>query len=152
VRPDITIIGKALSGGFYPVSAILCDDHVMDVLHPGDHGSTFGGNPLASTIGIAALEVIVKEKLAQRAYELGNWFMKELRKIKSPSIKDVRGKGLLIGVELTKKARKYCEQLMKLGILVKETHEMVIRFAPPLVIQKRELKWALTRIKKVISS
>ncbi|MBA7546706.1 Ornithine aminotransferase [subsurface metagenome] len=152
VRPDITIIGKALSGGFYPVSAILCDDHIMNVFHPGDHGSTFGGNPLASTIGIAALEVIVKEKLAQRAYELGNWFMKELRKIKSPVIKDVRGKGLLIGVELTKKARKYCEQLMKLGILAKETHEMVVRFAPPLIIEKKELQWALTRIKKVISS
>lgn len=152
VRPDITIIGKALSGGFYPVSAILCDNDIMDVLHPGDHGSTFGGNPLASVIGIAALDVIAKEKLAQRAYTLGKWFRKELRKIKSPIIKEVRGKGLLIGVELTTKARKYCEQLMKLGILAKETHEMVVRFAPPLIIEKKELKWALLRIKQVLSS
>ncbi len=152
MRPDITIIGKALSGGFYPVSAILCDNDIMDVLHPGDHGSTFGGNPLASVIGIAALDVIAKEKLAQRAYTLGEWFRKELRKIKSPIIKEVRGKGLLIGVELTTKARKHCEQLMKLGILVKETHEMVVRFAPPLIIEKKELKWALLRIKQVLSS
>lgn len=151
VRPDIVIIGKALSGGYYPVSAILCDNRIMNVLHPGDHGSTFGGNPLASAIGIAALEVITKERLPQRSYKLGNWFMKELKKIKSPVIKEVRGKGLLIGVELKKKARKYCEQLMKLGILAKETHEMVVRFAPPLVIKKKELEWALQRIKKVLS-
>ncbi|MGB3479710.1 MAG: ornithine--oxo-acid transaminase, partial [bacterium] len=150
VRPDIVIIGKALSGGFYPVSAILCDNRIMNVLHPGDHGSTFGGNPLASAIGIAALEVITLEHLPQRAYKLGNWFMNELRKIKSPIIKEVRGKGLLIGVELKKKARKYCEHLMELGILAKETHEMVVRFAPPLVIKKKELQWALQRIKKVL--
>jgi ornithine--oxo-acid transaminase len=150
VRPDIVIIGKALSGGYYPVSAILCDDRIMNVLHPGDHGSTFGGNPLASAIGIAALEVITKEHLPQRAYNLGNWFMQELKKIKSPIIKEVRGKGLLIGVELKKKARKYCEHLMELGILAKETHEMVVRFAPPLVIKKKELQWALQRIKKVL--
>jgi ornithine--oxo-acid transaminase len=151
VRPDIVIIGKALSGGYYPVSAILCDNRIMNVLHPGDHGSTFGGNPLASAIGIAALEVIVKERLPQRSYRLGTWFMNELRKINSPIIKQVRGKGLLIGVELKKKARKYCERLMDLGILAKETHEMVVRFAPPLVIKKKELQWALARIKKVLS-
>lgn len=151
VRPDIVIVGKALSGGYYPVSAILCDNRIMNVLHPGDHGSTFGGNPLASAIGIAALEVIVKERLPQRSYRLGTWFMNELRKINSPIIKQVRGKGLLIGVELKKKARKYCERLMDLGILAKETHEMVVRFAPPLVIKKKELQWALTRIKKVLS-
>jgi len=150
IRPDIVIIGKALSGGFYPVSAILCDNRIMNVLHPGDHGSTFGGNPLASAIGIAALEVIEKEKLAQRAYKLGNWFMKELSKIKSPIIKEVRGKGLLIGVELKTKARKYCEELMKLGILAKETHATVVRFAPPLIVKKKELQWALPRIKKVL--
>ena len=150
VRPDIVIIGKALSGGYYPVSAILCDNRIMNVLHPGDHGSTFGGNPLASAIGIAALEVIVKERLPQRSYRLGTWFMNELRKINSPIIKQVRGKGLLIGVELKKKARKYCERLMDLGILAKETHEMVVRFAPPLVIKKKELQWALARIKKVL--
>lgn len=150
VRPDIVIVGKALSGGYYPVSAILCDNRIMNVLHPGDHGSTFGGNPLASAIGIAALEVIVKERLPQRSYRLGTWFMNELRKIDSPIIKQVRGKGLLIGVELKKKARKYCERLMDLGILAKETHEMVVRFAPPLVIKKKELQWALARIKKVL--
>ncbi len=150
VRPDIVIIGKALSGGYYPVSAILCDNRIMNVLHPGDHGSTFGGNPLASAIGIAALEVIVKERLPQRSYRLGTWFMNELRKINSPIIKQVRGKGLLIGVELKKKARKYCERLMDLGILAKETHQMVVRFAPPLVIKKKELQWALARIKKVL--
>jgi ornithine--oxo-acid transaminase len=150
VRPDIVIIGKALSGGYYPVSAILCDDRIMNVLHPGDHGSTFGGNPLASAIGIAALEVITKERLPQRAYNLGNWFMQELKKINSPIIKEVRGKGLLIGVELKKKARRYCERLMGLGILAKETHHMVVRFAPPLVIKKKELQWALVRIKKVL--
>jgi len=150
VRPDIVIIGKALSGGYYPVSAILCDNRIMNVLHPGDHGSTFGGNPLASAISIAALEVIVRERLPRRAYRLGTWFMNELRKIDSPIIKEVRGKGLLIGVELKKKARKYCERLMELGILAKETHEMVVRFAPPLVIKKKELEWALARIKKVL--
>jgi ornithine--oxo-acid transaminase len=150
VSPDIMIIGKALSGGFYPISAILCDNYIMDVLNPGDHGSTFGGNPLASVIGITALDVIIKEKLPERAYRLGNWFMKELQNIESPLIKEVRGKGLLIGVELRKKARKYCEQLMEKGILAKETHEMVIRFAPPLIITKRELKWALSRIEKVL--
>ncbi len=150
VRPDIVIIGKALSGGYYPVSAILCDNRIMNVLHPGDHGSTFGGNPLASVIGIAALDVIIKEKLSQRAYTLGDWFRKELRKIKNPVIKEVRGKGLLVGVELKEKARKYCEKLMNLGILAKETHEMVVRFAPPLVIKKKELQWALVRIKKVL--
>ncbi|HEC79318.1 MAG TPA: ornithine--oxo-acid transaminase [candidate division WOR-3 bacterium] len=150
VKPDITIVGKALSGGFYPVSAILCNNRIMNVLHPGDHGSTFGGNPLASAIGIAALEVILKERLAQRAFRLGNWFMEELRKIKSPIIKEVRGKGLLIGVELKKKARPYCEKLMNQGILAKETHAMVVRFAPPLTIKKEELIWALPRIERVL--
>ncbi len=149
VKPDIVIVGKALSGGLYPISAILCDSHIMDVLHPGEHGSTFGGNPLASAVGSAALGVIVKEKLPQRAYILGNWFMKELQKVRSPVIREVRGKGLLIGVELKKKARKYCEALMKKGILAKETHEMVVRFAPPLIIKKQELEWALLRIRKV---
>ena len=152
VKPDIIIVGKALSGGFYPVSAILCDSRIMNILHPGDHGSTFGGNPLASAISIAALDVIVKEKLPQRAYRLGKWFMKELGKIKSPIIKEVRGKGLLIGVVLEKKARKYCEKLMGFGILAKETHEIVVRFAPPLIIKKKELEWALPRIKKVLLS
>ncbi len=151
VRPDIVIMGKALSAGYYPVSAVVCDNVIMDVLKPGDHGSTFGGNPLAAAIGIAALDVIIREKLPQRADRLGNWFMNELRKIKSPLIKEVRGRGLLIGVELTKKARPYCEALMELGILAKETHDLVVRFAPPLVIDKPELRWALPRIKKVLT-
>ena len=149
VRPDIIIIGKALSGGFYPVSAIACDNNIMDVIKPGDHGSTFGGNPLASTIGMAALDVIVQEKLADKAYELGNWFMDELRKIQNPRFKEVRGRGLLIGIELTEKARPYCEELMKQGILAKETHDMVVRFAPPLIIKKHELEWALDKIKQI---
>lgn len=150
IRPDIITIGKALSGGLYPISAILCDNHIMDVLKPGDHGSTFGGNPLASAVGIAALDVIIKQRLPERALKLGNWFMQELRKIKSPLIKEIRGRGLLIGVELKKKARPYCEALMKSGILAKETHEMVVRFAPPLIITKKELRWSLSRIAQVL--
>jgi ornithine--oxo-acid transaminase len=152
VRPDILIMGKALSGGYYPVSAIACDNRIMDVIRPGDHGSTFGGNPLASVIGTAALDVIVQEKLADRAFELGNWFMDELRKIHSPVIKGVRGKGLLIGVVLTEKARPYCEHLMELGILAKETHEMVVRFAPPLIIKREELEWTLPKIDEVLKT
>jgi ornithine--oxo-acid transaminase len=150
VRPDIITVGKALSGGMYPISAVLCDNRIMDVLTPGDHGSTFGGNPLASAVGIAALDVIVKQRLPERALKLGDWFMKELRTIKSPVIKEVRGRGLLIGVELTTRARPYCEALMKSGILAKETHEMVVRFAPPLVITRKELGWALTRIADIL--
>jgi ornithine--oxo-acid transaminase len=150
VKPDMLVIGKALSGGFYPVSACVCDNHIMDVIKPGEHGSTFGGNPLASAIGIAALDVIIEENLAQRAFDLGNWYMAELRKIKNPRIKEVRGKGLLIGIELTENARPYCEALMGTGILAKETHETVVRFAPPLIIKKEELEWALERISKVL--
>jgi ornithine--oxo-acid transaminase len=152
VRPDILIMGKALSGGFYPVSAIACDNKIMDVIKPGDHGSTFGGNPLASAIGITALDVIVQEKLADNAYELGNWFMNELKKIRNPIIKEVRGKGLLIGVVLNEKARSFCEHLMELGILAKETHETVVRFAPPLVIKKEDLAWALSRIAEIFKT
>lgn len=149
IKPDILIVGKALSGGFYPISAILCDNNIMDVFKPGDHGSTFGGNPLAAAIGIVALDIIIKEKLPQRASALGTWFMNELRKIKNPVIKEVRGKGLLIGVELKKKARPYCEKLMQYGILAKETHDYVVRFAPPLIITKDDLIWALSRIKNI---
>jgi ornithine--oxo-acid transaminase len=150
VKPDVLVMGKALSGGFYPVSAIACDDKIMSVITPGDHGSTFGGNPLAAAIGIAALDVIIEEQLPRKAYELGNWFMGELKKINGPSIREVRGKGLLIGVVLNKKARPYCEELMDLGILAKETHEMVVRFAPPLVVKKDELEWALDKINQVL--
>ncbi len=154
VKPDILIVGKALGGGVYPVSAILANDDIMDVFRPGDHGSTFGGNPLAAAIAEAALEVIVEEKLPQRAEELGNYFMGKMREINSPCVKEIRGRGLLIGVEIKKEfgtARPYCEKLMKLGILAKETHDQVIRFAPPLVITKEEIDWALERIQKALT-
>ncbi len=149
-KPDALILGKALGGGIVPVSVVLASREVMGVFNPGDHGSTFGGNPLAAAVGISALEVIEKEKLAEKANELGNYFMDKLRTIKSPHIKDVRGKGLLIGVELDVPARKYAEALKEEGLLCKETHEYVIRFAPPLVITKEELDWAFERVKKVM--
>ncbi len=149
VRPDGLIIGKALSGGFYPVSAFLADDEVMGVFHPGDHGSTFGGNPLGAAVAREALKVIVEEKLVERSRELGDWFMTKLRGIKSRSIVAVRGKGLWIGLVLNTRARPYCEALMAEGLLCKETHENVIRFAPPLCITKKELAWALRRVEKV---
>jgi ornithine--oxo-acid transaminase len=123
----------------------------MEVIKPGDHGSTFGGNPLAAAIGIAALEVIIEENLPENARIMGDYFIRNLREIKSPYIKEVRGKGLLIGVELNRPAREFCEKLMKLGVLSKETHEYVIRFAPPLIIKKEEIDWALERIKSVLS-
>ena len=150
-KPDAVIVGKALSGGFYPVSAFLANEEVMGVFKPGDHGSTFGGNPLAAAIGRASLQVLVDEKLADQARELGDWFMGELRKIESPNIKEVRGKGLLIGVEMTGPARPYCEALMERGILAKETHDHVVRFAPPLVVSKQDLAWALEHISEVLA-
>jgi ornithine--oxo-acid transaminase len=155
VKPDILIVGKALGGGVYPVSAILANNDVMDVFRPGDHGSTFGGNPLAAAVGMAAIDVIIEERLPERAEELGNYFMKRLREINSPYVKEVRGRGLLIGVEIKKEygtARPFCEKLMELGILAKETHDQVIRFAPPLVITKEEIDWALERIEKVLKA
>jgi ornithine aminotransferase len=150
-KPDILILGKALGGGIYPVSVVLADDDIMEVIKPGDHGSTFGGNPLAAAIGIAALEVIIEENLPENAKIMGDYFIRNLREIKSPYIKEVRGKGLLIGVELNRPAREFCEKLMKLGVLSKETHEYVIRFAPPLIIKKEEIDWALERIKIALS-
>ena len=152
-RPDILILGKALGGGVYPVSAILADDEIMKVFTPGDHGSTFGGNPLAAAVGMASLDVIIEERLPERAMELGNYFMSRLKEIDSPAVKEVRGKGLLIGVEIKKEfgtARPYCERLMEEGILAKDTHHQVVRFAPPLVITKDEIDWALERIEKVL--
>jgi ornithine--oxo-acid transaminase len=149
-KPDALIVGKALSGGFYPVSAFLATEEIMGVFNPGDHGSTFGGNPLGAAIGRASLSVLVDEKLADRARELGDWFMAELRTIKAPHIKDVRGKGFLIGVELTGPARPYCEVLAERGILCKETHDFVVRFAPPLTTDKKDLEWALTVIREVL--
>lgn len=147
---DVVIIGKALSGGFYPVSAVLADREVLGLLRPGDHGSTFGGNPLAAAVGRAALKVIVDEKLIGRAEEMGEYFMGRLRRVESEHIKEVRGRGLLIGVELDTKARRFCEALKERGILAKETHDTVIRFAPPLIISKEEIDWAMTHIEPVL--
>lgn len=152
IRPDMVIIGKALSGGFYPVSAVLASKEVLGVFRPGDHGSTFGGNPLAAAVACAALTVLKEEKLVERSFELGGYFMERLRSIESPHIVQVRGRGLWIGFVLDTKARPYCELLMKEGILCKETHENVIRFAPPLVITKEEIDWAFERIRKVVLS
>ncbi|MDH3457473.1 MAG: ornithine--oxo-acid transaminase [Gemmatimonadota bacterium] len=154
VKPDVLIVGKALSGGFYPVSAMLASEEVMGVFHPGDHGSTFGGNPLGAAIARAALRVIVDEKLPERARTLGSWFMDELRAIDSPHVQEVRGKGLMVGVVIKKEsgtARPFCEGLMQRGILAKETHEQVVRFAPPLMIEKADLEWALGEIGQVLA-
>ncbi len=150
IKPDVVILGKALGGGIMPVSAVVSSKEVLGVFNPGDHGSTFGGNPLGAAVGIAALEVLENENLPERANEMGNYFMEELRKINNPVIKEVRGRGLLIGMELTEPARPYAEKLMEEGLLCKETHEMVIRFAPPLVITKEEIDWALEKLKKVM--
>lgn len=152
VEPDLIIIGKALSGGFLPVSAVLSSNEILGVFNPGDHGSTFGGSPLACATALAALEVIEEEGLVERADKLGASFLERLKSIESPHIVDVRGKGLFIGVELDTKARPYCEALKDEGLLCKETHENVLRFAPPLVITEEELDWAFERIKKVIES
>ncbi|NIR71992.1 ornithine--oxo-acid transaminase [candidate division KSB1 bacterium] len=152
VRPDAIIIGKALSAGFMPVSAVLANKEVLGVFNPGDHGSTFGGNPLACAVALAALDVLIEEKLPERADTLGQSFLERLNTIRNPHIVDVRGRGLFIGVELDRKARPYCERLKDEGLLCKETHTNVIRFAPPLVITEEELGWAFERIKKVLES
>ncbi|MCB8918758.1 MAG: ornithine--oxo-acid transaminase [Ardenticatenaceae bacterium] len=150
VRPDIVIIGKALSGGFYPVSAVLADQSILGLFRPGDHGSTFGGNPLGAAIGRAALQVLSDEHLCDRSAELGDYFRGRLARIESEHIKEVRGKGLFIGVELNTRARRFCEALQHRGILCKETHDTVIRIAPPLVITKAEIDWALGHIEPVL--
>jgi ornithine--oxo-acid transaminase len=154
VRPDILIVGKALGGGVFPVSGMLARKEIMDVFTPGDHGSTFGGNPLACAVGAAALRVIVDEDLPSKAFESGTYFMERLGKIRSDHVKEIRGKGLLIGIEIKETsgtARPFCENLMSLGILAKETHHQVIRFAPPLVISREELDWAIERIEKALT-
>jgi ornithine--oxo-acid transaminase len=154
VRPDVTIIGKALAGGFYPVSAVLADRALLSLFKPGEHGSTFGGNPLAAAVARAALRVIREENLAERSRELGEYFMEQLAEIPSPHVKEVRGQGLLIGVELkpqAKGARRFCEAMQKKGILAKETHDNVIRFAPPLIIDKETINWALPSIRDVLN-
>ncbi len=153
VRPDMTTIGKALSGGFYPISAVLADAALLGLFTPGEHGSTFGGNPLAAAIGRASIAVLREEKLAERSAELGTYFVEQLSEIPSKHVKEVRGRGLLIGVELYPSAggaRRFCEALKKGGILAKETHDNVIRFAPPLVIDKQTIDWALPTIREVL--
>ncbi len=153
IKPDAIIIGKALSGGAYPVSAVLSSKEILGVFKPGDHGSTFGGNPLAAAIAREALKVIVEEKLPERSFELGKYFLEKLRTIQSKHIREIRGKGLFIGIELVPEAggaRRFCEALKEEGLLCKETHENVIRLAPPLVIEKEEIDWAFERIKKVL--
>ena len=154
VRPDVTIVGKALSGGFYPVSAVLADKPLLGLFAPGEHGSTFGGNPLAAAVARASLRVIREERLAERSRELGEYFVEQLAEIPSPHVKEVRGKGLLIGVELKPEAsgaRRFCEALKERGILAKETHDNVIRFAPPLVIDRETIDWALPSIREVLN-
>jgi len=150
VRPDVLIIGKALGGGFYPISAVLASEEILGVFQPGDHGSTFGGNPLACAVARAALRVLVEEKLVERSAELGEYFLEKLRSLRSPLIREVRGRGLWIGIELNVNARKYCEALKDEGVLCKETHGSTIRIAPPLVIQREEIDWAFERIRRVL--
>ena len=153
VRPDVITIGKALSGGFYPVSAVLADDDIMSMFEPGDHGSTFGGNPLGAAVAREALRVLVDEQLIENARDMGEYLMQRLREIGSPHVKEVRGRGLLIGVELHDEAggaRRFCEALMEHGLLCKETHYTVIRFAPPLVITKEDIDRALEHIEAVL--
>jgi ornithine--oxo-acid transaminase len=150
IRPDAVIIGKALGGGFYPISALLASKEMLGVFHPGDHGSTFGGNPLACAAANSALKVLVKEKLVERSYAMGQYFMAKLNEIGSPRINQIRGRGLLIGMVLDTNARPYCEALAKRGLLCKETHENVIRFAPPLIISRKDIDWACRRIGDVM--
>ncbi|WP_428839299.1 ornithine--oxo-acid transaminase [Bacillus massilinigeriensis] len=150
VNPDMYILGKALGGGVFPISCVVSSREVLSVFNPGSHGSTFGGNPIACAVSIAALDVIEEEKLVERSQELGEYFMDKLREIDNPIIKEIRGRGLFIGVELKEPARSYCEKLKEEGLLCKETHDTVIRFAPPLVITYEELDWAIDRIKKIL--
>lgn len=153
IEADLTLIGKALSGGFFPVSAVLSNTEVMDVLQPGEHGSTFGGNPLACAVARTALKVLVEEGMIENAAEMGGYFLEGLRKINNTLIREVRGKGMLIGLELLPEAggaRQYCEKLMEAGLLCKETHHHVIRFSPPLIITRGQVDWALERIAGVL--
>ncbi len=154
-RGDIMIVGKALGGGVFPVSGILSGSEVMDVFRPGDHGSTFGGNPLAAAVGRAALDVIVEEDLPARSEQLGGWFRDTLRAAGSPFVEEVRGRGLMVGVVIKREsgpARPFCEALFEQGILAKETHEQVIRFSPPLVIERSDLEWAVEQIADVLNN
>jgi ornithine--oxo-acid transaminase len=150
ITPDVLIVGKALSGGFYPVSAVLASKEVLGVFNPGNHGSTFGGNPLACAVARTALRVLIEERMVQRSARLGRYFLERLQTIVSPDVKEVRGKGLWIGIELHSPARSYCEALKEQGVLCKETHDRVIRIAPPLTITSQEIDWAFERIRKVL--
>lgn len=151
VVPDMYILGKALGGGVFPISCVVADKEILGVFNPGSHGSTFGGNPMACAVSIASLEVLEEEKLTERSMELGNYFMKRLKEINNPIVKDIRGRGLFIGVELHEEARPFCEALKETGLLCKETHDTVIRFAPPLIITNEELDWAIERIQRVLN-
>ncbi|HZU43452.1 MAG TPA: ornithine--oxo-acid transaminase [Terriglobales bacterium] len=150
ITPEVLIIGKALAGGFYPVSGVLASKEVLGVFQPGDHGSTFGGNPLGCAVARTALRVLIEEKLVERSAELGTYFLEKLKTLHNRDLREVRGIGLWIGIELQSPARPYCEALKEEGILCKETHDWVIRIAPPLVITRGEIDWAFERIKKVI--
>jgi ornithine--oxo-acid transaminase len=154
-EPDVTLIGKALSGGFYPISAVLSNSEVLGVLRPGEHGSTFGGNPLACAVARMALRVLVDEGMVENSAEMGEYFLQGLKQIAGPLVKEVRGKGLMIGIELLPEgggARQYCERLMGLGVLCKDTHGHTIRVAPPLVITRQEIDWALERFETLLSA
>jgi ornithine--oxo-acid transaminase len=150
IDPDVLIVGKALAGGMYPVSAVLSSKEVLGVYRPGDHGSTFGGNPLGCAVARTALRVLVEEDLVERSANLGAYFRQKLQTLRGPAVKEVRGKGLWIGIELHGAARPYCEALKQLGVLCKETHDHVIRIAPPLVIQREEIDWAVEMINRVV--
>ena len=150
VQPDMLIVGKALAGGFYPVSAVLASKEILGVFQPGDHGSTFGGNPLACALARTALRILVEESLVERSAELGAYFLQKLRALRSSAIREVRGRGLWLAIELNQDARRYCEALKDEGLLCKETHSTIIRIAPPLVITRDEIDWAFTRLAKVL--
>jgi ornithine--oxo-acid transaminase len=152
ITPDVLIVGKALAGGFYPVSAVLASREILGVFKSGDHGSTFGGNPLGCAVARTALRVLIEEKMVENSAELGAWFLARLQALRSPVIKEVRGRGLWIGIELTGRARPYCEALKEEGVLCKETHDHVIRIAPPLVVTREELDWAYDRIERVMTT
>ncbi|QGX64687.1 ornithine--oxo-acid transaminase [Bacillus sp. ms-22] len=152
IEPDMLILGKALGGGVFPISCVVANRDILGVFNPGSHGSTFGGNPLACAVSLAALDVLIDEKLAERSKELGKYFKYKLSRIQSPVIKEVRGRGLFIGMELHEAARPYCEKLKQAGLLCKETHETVIRFAPPLTISKEDLDWAINHIEALFQA
>nr|WP_147675298.1 ornithine--oxo-acid transaminase [Numidum massiliense] len=150
VEPDLYIMGKALGGGVFPVSAVAANEHIFKVWNVGSHGSTFGGNPLGCAIALEALAVLEEENLIENAAKMGEYLLNELKKIDNPHIRDVRGRGLLVGVELDEDARPYCEKLKEVGLLCKETHDTIIRFAPPLTITKEDIDWALERVRQVL--